>query len=1386
MKISKTKPWVIASAVLAWAGVTRLVVADTTASWSSAVNGSWTDGTKWSSHPNYPDNGIPTGINYNVSVAAPGTGGTSYSISIGQNITVDALTINSSAAMVQQDAGVMTINGTLDLKAGAYQLQTGTLKNARIQSEGGAFSLSPVTSAPILDGITLATPLTLTAGTPAYLQNGLTLAGTMLTLAGDSSVGSAHLYSSGNMTLGGTGTVVFSGTTFNSLGDYNGFTAGTFTVGSGITIQAATGGGYLGGNSGSGGGANNVINQGHIQLSGTGMLTLGGAWTNQGTINQSGGVLALGGTFNTSDIGNVVRTGGQLQLTGVLTNTGHTLDLTTTTGSLISNGGSIIGGTLSSSGAATFSFGNGSTWSGVTLGSNLTVPTNSLGTLTVNGGLNLSSHTFSVAVMSNLALNGSLTGNGSISFSPPLPNTTNAMSSIYGSSYTVGPGVTIQSSGAGVGINLAGTTWVNQGTLAANNANSPLALTGNWTNQGKIALSNNDTVLLGGTFNTAAIGTVARGDGAADTVIINGTLDNTAAMINLDILGPLHLANCTITGGAITSTGTADLTVTNSATLNGGITLSANLTVNAGDGIIVNGGLTLNHSTITLKSSTGTGSTITLPGPQTIGGTGTLTVDGFSTSSAVSTYNSTSTILGPNILVTTTPNSTGTIGSPGMILQGLAQPGTNGKLTLDSMTLAGTVSIPTGTIVTINNINSTGIITNNGTLNLSGTVILANLGTFTNHGQVNIEGLLDNTGKTFTTDPAQLTWGLGPNGNITGGIIASPLNVFGNATLSNLSIASTITVQPSTALTLSPGLNFSNGTLDILGAPAGSAATRITLGAYGQTSTITGTGTIKLDNGIASGPTSTTLALQTNWTLGPAIQLIDTGGATFSPIFGSGVGGNTLTNNGTITANTSTGLLNLSTYNLINTSTIAATSGSTINITGSLNNSGGISANAATLGLTAPWTNAGIIGASNGSTINVAGASTPALLNQLQFNGSNTLNITGTLTNTGNTLDGVALNASLGLIGGNISGGSISHAITISNGILNGVALNASTVATLTGPLTILGTSSNAGIISGSTSVLTLGQTALPSGLFTNTGTVSIPAGSITEQGVFNSSGPVIAANMLGNGTFNLLASTAQMGPITGAGNINISSGAKLIAASIMQGDLIDSGTLVISVRAAGTTAASNLSVLKSLNLNPGGLIDLNNNDLLIHTTDPLIVQAALQTGYSGGTWNGATGIRSTAAAASSLYTLGSLYNATATGVAILTKFDGITAVARDELIKFTYYGDATLDGKVDGSDFSRLDSAYLSNQNGTTLFTGWYNGDFNYDGVINGADYTLIDNSFNAQGAQLLAGVASSVASSTTPVQVPEPAGLIGIGMIVTSLLRRRSSRQLNPASSG
>jgi hypothetical protein len=78
--------------------------------------------------------------------------------------------------------------------------------------------------------------------------------------------------------------------------------------------------------------------------------------------------------------------------------------------------------------------------------------------------------------------------------------------------------------------------------------------------------------------------------------------------------------------------------------------------------------------------------------------------------------------------------------------------------------------------------------------------------------------------------------------------------------------------------------------------------------------------------------------------------------------------------------------------------------------------------------------------------------------------------------------------------------------------------------------------------------------------------------------------------------------------------------------------------------------------------------------------------------------------------------------------------FDGQTVYGNVTLVKYTYVGDANLDGKVNIDDYGRIDANV--GQSGTVF--GWYNGDFNLDGKINIDDYGLIDGIIGAQGPVL------------------------------------------------
>jgi hypothetical protein len=167
----------------------------------------------------------------------------------------------------------------------------------------------------------------------------------------------------------------------------------------------------------------------------------------------------------------------------------------------------------------------------------------------------------------------------------------------------------------------------------------------------------------------------------------------------------------------------------------------------------------------------------------------------------------------------------------------------------------------------------------------------------------------------------------------------------------------------------------------------------------------------------------------------------------------------------------------------------------------------------------------------------------------------------------------------------------------------------------------------------------------------------------------------------------------------------------------------------------ANVPAGAN-AVLVVAGLSLGEPLDIADNDLIVNTktTSPL------------GTWNGskygattgyiASGMLRSSVAMAKKTTLGiasagEILGITGTQTAL---FDGRTVSPSDALIKFTYVGDANLDGKVNIDDYGRIDSNV--GQSGSVF--GWYNGDFNFDGKINIDDYGLIDGIIGAQGPVL------------------------------------------------
>jgi hypothetical protein len=188
------------------------------------------------------------------------------------------------------------------------------------------------------------------------------------------------------------------------------------------------------------------------------------------------------------------------------------------------------------------------------------------------------------------------------------------------------------------------------------------------------------------------------------------------------------------------------------------------------------------------------------------------------------------------------------------------------------------------------------------------------------------------------------------------------------------------------------------------------------------------------------------------------------------------------------------------------------------------------------------------------------------------------------------------------------------------------------------------------------------------------------------------------------------------------------------------------------------------------------GKLDLSNNDMIVGNGNLTTMTNQIKQGYAGGAWNGAGGITSSAAGLTTNTALGIELNSNGSS-ALLSMFDSQPVTSTDVLVKYTYFGDANLDGIVNGSDYTLIDNGF------NNKLSGWRNGDFNYDGVVNGDDYTLIDNAFNTQGAPLSAIPAEMLASDTAQVApVPEPACVGLIASTAAALFSGRSRRRRDP----
>ncbi len=547
----------------------------------------------------------------------------------------------------------------LDATSGNWILKGGTIRGGTVTQTGGAILRCARNVQNVLDGVTVEGGLDFSDGGFVRIRNGLTLT------TGGAPGGTVRLDNGGILGFDGTQTFGPGIIEFGANSGYLGPAADTIlTLSSGVLVRGKTGFlqavFYLSGtptlinrgiisadvpngtltiattvfaNEGTlemkNGGqivmnSPNWSNAGTIQAAPNSILSLNGAWVNNGTISTDGAAVNLNHSPNEpitlSKLGKFNRNGGTVNLFGTLENAGETLALNDVTGSWVLNGGMIHGGTISQADGARLIFArNGQ---------------NVLDGVTMEGGLDLSDGGF-VRVRNGLTLtsggapggtvridNGGILGfEGTQTFGPgiiefgansgymgPAADTILTLSSgvlvrgktgylqpvfyLNGTPTLINRG-TISADVPNGTLTITTTAFVNSATLEMNNGGRMAIHSANWSNTGTInAAASSDLSLNGSWVNTGTI-TV----GAGSTFTLNGDWSNTGTIqaanttVNLN-----NSANAAITLARLGNFSRAGATVNLLGTLDN---ISQTLLLDAASGNwILNGG-TIKGGTVT-------------------------------------------------------------------------------------------------------------------------------------------------------------------------------------------------------------------------------------------------------------------------------------------------------------------------------------------------------------------------------------------------------------------------------------------------------------------------------------------------------------------------------------------------------------------------------------------------------------------------------------------------------------------------------------------------------------------------------------------------------------------------------------------------------------------
>jgi hypothetical protein len=220
----------------------------------------------------------------------------------------------------------------------------------------------------------------------------------------------------------------------------------------------------------------------------------------------------------------------------------------------------------------------------------------------------------------------------------------------------------------------------------------------------------------------------------------------------------------------------------------------------------------------------------------------------------------------------------------------------------------------------------------------------------------------------------------------------------------------------------------------------------------------------------------------------------------------------------------------------------------------------------------------------------------------------------------------------------------------------------------------------------------------------------------VSGAAIAGSSAIVVGDNFLFGGALDVVGGTVT----TGTGGVRVNAFADL---RIGAGGRVNTNGPV-HIRASGLFSVS-----------IGGKLDLTDEKMIASSASVGGVgtfsgsaytglSALIQSGHNGGAWNG-SGIMSSAAASSTALGYAESADLFASFPATFAG-QGVDSTAL--LLKYTYYGDANLDGRVNLADFNRMTGGFGGSSR-------WSRGNFDFDNDVDLQDFNKLAANFGQNG---------------------------------------------------